>query len=134
MSLYLPSQRVSRTRRPYGVLMLSGLLLLLTGCSSLNPLGFLSSGVNTAANVQAGKTNSQNVGTTNNVEQKLIRPKANTIKQSNDSNKVQADNVQTVVVNEVPVWVILLLILGWLFPSPNEIARYVRSLFRLKRT
>ena len=104
-------------------------LFLLIGCSSLNPLGFLSSGVNTAANVQAGKTNSQTVGTTNNVEQKLIRPQANTIKQSNDSNKLKADNVQTVVVNEVPVWVILLLVLGWLFPSPNEIARYIRSLF-----
>jgi len=133
MSLYLPSQRVSRIQRPSVVLMLSGLLLL-TGCSSLNPLGFLSSGVNTAANVQAGKTNNQTVGTTNNVEQTLVRPRANTIKQSSDSNKVQADNVQTVVVNEVPVWVILLLILGWLFPSPNEIARYIRSLFHLKRT
>jgi len=130
MSLYLPSQRVSRTQRPYGVLMLSGLLLLLTGCGGMNPLNLLTGGgPNIAANVQAGKTNSQTVGTTNNVEQKLINPQADTIKQSNDSNKVQADNVQTVVVNEVPVWVILLLILGWLFPSPNEIARYIRSLF-----
>jgi len=101
----------------------------------MNPLSLLSgSGTNVAANVQAGKTNNQTVGTTNNVEQTLVRPKANTIKQSSDSNKVQADNVQTVVVNEVPVWVILLLILGWLFPSPNEIARYIRSLLHLKRT
>jgi len=129
MSLYLPSQRVSRIQRPSVVLMLSGLLLL-TGCGGMNPISLLTGGgPNVAANVQAGKTNSQTIGTTNNVEQKLIRPKANTIKQSNDSNKLKADNVQTVVVNEVPVWVILLLVLGWLFPSPNEIARYIRSLF-----
>jgi len=107
-------------------------LFLLIGCSSLNPLGFLSSGVNTAANTQVGKTNTQNVGTTNNVEQTLVRPQAKTIRQSNDTSKVQADSVQTVVVNEVPAWVILLLVLGWLFPSPNEIASYVRSFFTKK--
>ena len=130
MSLYLPSLRVLPTRLPFVVLMLSGLLVL-TGCGGINPLSLLTGGgPNVAANVQAGKTNSQTIGTTNNVEQKLIRPQANTIKQSNDSTKLKADNVQTVVVNEVPVWVILLLILGWLFPSPNEIARYIRGLFR----
>ena len=102
--------------------------MVISACSG--PLGLLTGGgPNIAANVQAGKTNSQTVGTTNNVEQKLENPTANTIRQSNDTNRVQADRVETVVVNEVPVWVILLLILGWLFPSPNEIGRYVRNLF-----
>ena len=108
------------------------LVLLLSGCSSLNPLGFLGSGVNTAANTQVGKTNTQTIGTTNNVEQKLENPVANTIKQSNDSNSVQADRVETVVVNEVPVWVVLLLLLGWLLPSPNEMGRWLRSPFSRK--
>lgn len=103
-------------------------LMVIPACSG--PLGLLTGGgPNIAANVQAGKTNSQTVGTTNNVEQKLENPTANTIRQSNDTNRVQADSVHTVVVNEVPVWVILLLILGWLFPSPNEIGRYFRNLF-----
>jgi len=107
------------------------LTLTLGACSSLSPLSLLTGGgTNVAANVQAGKTNTQNVGTTNNVEQTLVRPQANTIRQSNDTSKVQADSVQTVVVNEVPAWVILLLVLGWLFPSPNEIARVVRSWFQ----
>jgi hypothetical protein len=87
-------------------------------------------GPNVAANVQAGKTNNQTVGTTSNSEQKIVRPKARDIRQSNDSNKVQADEVQTVVVNEVPVWVVLLLILGWLFPSPGEIGRMILQLFK----
>lgn len=109
------------------------LLLVLTStvsCSS-GALGLLTGGgPNVAANTQVGKTNTQTIGTTNNVEQKLENPVANTIRQSNDSNRVQADSVQTVVVNEVPAWVILLLVLGWLCPSPNEMGRWVRSLFR----
>jgi len=106
------------------------LILFLSGCSSLNPLGMLTgSGVNTAANVQAGKTNSQTVGTTSITEQKLVRPKARNIRQTADTNQVRSDSVETVVVNEVPVWVVLLLILGWLLPSPNEIGRWIRSLF-----
>ena len=101
----------------------------------VSPLSLLTGGgPNVAANVQAGKTNSQTVGTTQNVDQRLENVTSDRIRQSNDSNKVQADSVQTVVVNEVPVWVILLLILGWLLPSPNEIGRYIRSIFRLKRT
>jgi len=105
-------------------------ILLMVGCSSLNPLGMLTGGgVNTAANTQAGKTNNQTVGTTNITEQKLVRPQARTIRQTADTNKVSSDRVETVVVNEVPAWVILLLILGWLFPSPNEIGRWIRSLF-----
>jgi len=89
-------------------------------------------GPNVAANTQAGKTNNQTVGTTTITEQKLVRPKARDIKQTSDTNKVSADRVETVVVNEVPAWVILLLILGWLFPSPGEIARWIRSLFKKK--
>jgi hypothetical protein len=114
------------------------ILLMVTLGACSGPLGVLTGfgtgGTNVAANTQAGKTNSQTLGTTNNVEQKLENPTATTIRQSNDSNRVQADRVETVVVNEVPVWVILLLILGWLFPSPNEIGRYFRGLFRKRDT
>lgn len=113
------------------------LLLVLTStvsCSS-GALGILTGGgpnVAVAANTQVGKTNTQTIGTTNNVEQKLENPVANTIKQSNDSNRVQADRVETVIVNEVPVWVVLLLLLGWLLPSPNEMGRWLRSPFSRK--
>ena len=108
--------------------------MVIPACGA-NPLSLLTGGgPNVAANVQAGKTNSQTVGTTQNVNQRLENVTSESVRQSNDSNSVQADRVETIVVNEVPVWVILLLILGWLFPSPNEIARYLRLLFRPKRT
>jgi len=103
----------------------------MAGCSG-SPLSLLTGtpGVNTAANVQAGKTNSQTVGTTNVTEQKLVRPKARNIRQTADTNQVRSDSVETVVVNEVPMWVILLLILGWLFPSPGEIGRSIANIIK----
>lgn len=106
------------------------IFLFLSACGGLNPLDFMGSGVNTAANVQAGKTNNQTIGTTNITEQKLVRPQARTIQQSSDTNRVRAESVETVVVNEVPTWVILLLILGWLLPSPGEIGRLITSVFK----
>jgi hypothetical protein len=112
------------------------LLLVLTStasCSKVNPLSLLAGGgTNVAANTQIGKTNTQTLGTTNNTEQKLSVNQTDRVRQSSDTNKVNADKVETVVVNEVPAWVILLLVLGWLFPSPNEIGRWIRSLFRRK--
>ena len=115
-------------------LRLSLLLLVLTSTASCSS-GALSlltgGGPNIAANVQAGKTNTQTLGTTNNIAPTVsVRPNArvDSIDQSNNTSRVSADNVETVVVNEVPVWVVLLLILGWLLPSPNEIGRWLRSL------
>jgi uncharacterized protein HemY len=46
------------------------------------------------------------------------------------TNRVNATEVQTVVVNEVPAWVILLLVVGWILPSPGEIGRIIRGWFR----
>jgi len=105
-------------------------ILLMAGCSG-SPLSLLTGGgPNVAANVQAGKTNSQTIGTTNVTEQKLVRPQARDIRQTADTNQVRSDNVETVVVNQVPMWVILLLILGWLLPSPGEIGRSIASIIK----
>lgn len=113
------------------IIFLSGILLMV-GCSG--PLDLLTGGgPNIAANTQVGKTNTQTVGTTNNTDQTIVRPQARDIKQTSDTNKVSADKVETVVVNEVPVWVILLLILGWLLPSPGEIGRSIASIFKRKK-
>jgi nitrate reductase NapE component len=87
-------------------------------------------GPNVAANTQVGKTNAQTVGTTKVTEQKLVRPVARgNIEQSNNTNKVQADSVETVVVNEIPVWAIALGLFGfivwsyllWKLPTPDRI-------------
>lgn len=46
--------------------------------------------------------------------------------------QVQADQAQ-VTIQDTPPWVIMLLVLGWLFPSPNEIARWITNLFKRKK-
>lgn len=77
-----------------------------------------------AANIQAGKTNSQTLGTTKIVEQNTESGDIKSV-----DSKVSAESVEKVTVNETQPWVILLLILGWLLPSPNEIGRWIKSLF-----
>jgi hypothetical protein len=107
----------------------------LTGCSGTQALNLLTGGgPNVAANTQVGKNNLQTIGTsTVNGDQKIVRPQARDIKQSQNSNKVQADRVETVVVNEVPPWVILLALLGWLLPTPRDMVLGFINIFRKKK-
>jgi hypothetical protein len=120
------------------VVPLAIVILTTVSCSNFTPLGMLTGGgPNVAANVQAGKTNSQTVGTTNNVAPSVsIRPNArvDNIDQSVTESKVSTESIDNVTVNEIPPWVVLLLILGWLLPSPNEISRWFLQLFKRKRT
>jgi len=99
----------------------------MAGCSG-SPLSLLTGGgPNVAANVQAGKTNTQTVGTTTVTEQKLVRPKARDIRQTADTNRVKAESADTVVVNDLPVWVwivaILLFIVGWVTDTPATMVK-----------
>lgn len=82
-----------------------------------------------AANTQIGKENSQAVvSQTTRTEVKA----GDNADIKTVSSKVSTDSVEKVTINEVPPWVILLLILGWLLPSPNEIARWITNLFKRK--
>ena len=116
-------------------LLLLLVLMSTTSCSKV-PLSLLTGGgPNVAANVQAGKTNSQTIGTTNNVAPTVsIRPNArvDTIDQSNSTSQVSTERVETIVVNELPVWMVLLfgLLCGFVIPSPGEIARGIVNLFK----
>jgi hypothetical protein len=106
------------------------LALTVTASCGSSPLSLLTgSGPNVAANTQVGRTNTQTIGTSRLTEQTLVSPQADTIKQVGGDTAVQADVVQKVVINEVPVWAILLILLAWLCPSHKEIGRYIRSLF-----
>lgn len=94
--------------------------IILASCS---PLGLLTGGgPNVAANVQAGKEN---------VQQAV----ANQIKKEAGRDIVEqqapvvAENIKEVNIQQTPLWIIILLVLGWLLPSPNEIARWIRGLF-----
>jgi len=118
-------------RTPLLLLVFSGMVL--AGCGS-SPLSLLTGGgPNVAANVQAGKTNTQTIGTTTVTEQKLVRPKARKIQQTADTNKVRADEVKTVVVNEYPVWLIIAFAVALFMDSPVRWVEQLLSLLRRKK-
>ena len=110
-------------------------ILLLSNCTSLNPLSLLSGkGTNVAANTQIGKTNTQTIGTTKNTEQKIVvETLTGEIEQSNDDNKVSTKSVDNLTINEIPPWVILLLVLGWMLPTPQEMGKGLLKIITLGR-
>ena len=100
------------------------LTLLLSSCglTSLIPTG----GTNVAANTQVGQENYQ--GVTTNVD-KSVRP---VLRPEGPVETVQQDN-STTNISEVDPLLLLLLVLGWLAPSPSEIGRGILKLFRRRR-
>lgn len=127
--------RLTTRLTPQSLLFALVLVSMTASCSSINPLGFLTGGTNVAANTQIGKTNTQTLGTTNNTDAGIkTTGDVETINQDFDSgNKVATDRVDNLTINEIPVWVILLLILGWLLPTPTQIGQGFLSLFRRKK-
>lgn len=96
------------------------ILLFVVILASCTPLDLLSNGPKVAANVQAGKENTQQIvanQTTTDVGRDY------TVKES----PIEAQNIERVVVQQTPFWMLVLLVLGWLLPSPNEIARGIKG-------
>jgi hypothetical protein len=98
-------------------------LLALSGCGG-GPLSLLTGGgPNVAAQTQIGKENTQQAVA---VQQKTEAGRDIIQK----TNPVEAENIEEVTIQQTPLWMLILLILGWLLPSPNEIARGIRGLFK----
>jgi hypothetical protein len=91
------------------------LILLLSACGG-GPLSFLTGGgPKVAANVQAGQENNQTGAQVGDII------KADTVNTGvTPSGTIDSLNV---INEDIPMWVILLLILGWVLPSPQEIWR-----------
>ncbi|MEQ3671366.1 MAG: bacteriophage spanin2 family protein [Pseudophaeobacter sp.] len=107
-------------------------LLVLASCGS--PVGKLAGlaagGPNVAANVQAGRTNAQTVGTAEFSDQRIIRPQARSIEQSAGRTGVRSERVETLILREdPPAWLLLLALVGWLAPTPRQIGASIFSLF-----
>ena len=100
--------------------------MLLTSCG-VSPLSLLTGGgpnVAAAVPIAVGETVDQNLGISIKSEAPTVRLEPNA--------KVGKIDQSTTNNTSVDPWVILLLILGWLAPSPNEIARPVRGWFTKK--
>lgn len=102
-------------------------VLLTSTLSSCGSIPFLSGGgPNVAANTQIGKENYQ--GVTTSVD-RSVRP---VLRPEGPVETVQQDN-STTNNTEIDPLLLILLVLGWLAPSPNEIARGIRNLFTRKQ-
>jgi len=99
------------------------LTLFLSSCglTSLIPTG----GTNVAANTQVGAENNQGVNTS---IDRSVRP---VLRPEGPVDTIQQDN-STTNISELDPLLLILLILGWLAPSPSEIGRGLLKLFRRK--
>ena len=110
------------------ILLICGIIGL-QGCSALKLLRG-GSGVN--ANAQVGKENTQQAVV--NQENTKIEGENVNVQQKETDTSISTNNVEKLVQNNtnVPIWYLLLLVVGWLLPSPQEIwAGFVKSLERI---
>ncbi len=93
------------------------LILLLSSCSTGGALSLLTGGgPNVAANTQIGKENNQGVNTS---IDRSVRP---VLRPEGPVENIQQDN-STTNNTEIDPLLLILLVLGWLAPSPQEIGR-----------
>jgi hypothetical protein len=110
-------------------------IITIQGCSSLGLIKAAmpgKSGTNVNANAQVGKENTQQVvGQQDNT--KIEGENVNVSQKENDSS-INTSKVDSLIQNNtnVPMWYLLLLVLGWLLPSPQEIWNgFIGSIERL---
>ena len=103
------------------------LVLFLSGCG-LSTLGLLggSDGPTVNSNAQIGKENRQSVMS---VEQTEEGSAGRDVIQTEIIKEVETGAVGSldIINTNIPPWVILLLILGWLLPTPTEIGRGIMN-------
>jgi hypothetical protein len=104
------------------------IIMLLSSCSGL-PLGMLGGGTNVAANTQIGRENRQ---TAVSMEERVEAGRDVIQKE------VEAGPVESLTVNnqDIPPWVLLVALIGWLLPTPtqmgNAIGQFLMAPFRRK--
>ena len=93
------------------------IIMLLSSCSSL-PLGMLGGGTNVAANTQIGRENRQ---TAVSMEERVEAGRDVIQKE------VEAGPVESLTVNnqDIPPWVLLVALIGWLLPTPTQMGNAI---------
>lgn len=105
------------------------LALFLSGCG-LNPLGLLGGsggGPTVNSNAQVGKENKQAVVT---FEQEETTSAGRDIITTEVLKEVEAGPVENLDITNtnIPPWVLLVLLLGWVLPTPTQIGRALYNL------
>lgn len=97
------------------------LCLALVGCGAL-PLGMLGGGPNVAANTQIGRENRQSAVS---FEERVEAGRDVVQKE------VETGQVETLTVNnqDIPPWVLLVALIGWLLPTPTQMGEAIGRAF-----
>ena len=97
------------------------LVLFLSGCglSTLLPLGG-SDGPTVNSNAQIGAENRQAVVS---VEQTEELTAGRDVVTTEVSKEIETGMVEKLKIQNIPPWVMILLLLGWLLPTPTEMGR-----------
>jgi len=101
------------------------LILLLSSCGSI-PFLSSSGGPTVNANVLAGKENTQQV-----VAQQNRQDAGRDIVTTEITKEVETERVEKLEISNtnIPPWVLLLLVLGWLLPTPSQIGNWFGNMF-----
>ena len=103
------------------------LILLLSSCG-LTSLPFIggSGGPTVNSNALVGKENTQQV-----VAQQTTQDAGRDIVTENKEVEAESIDKLTIKNTNIPIWVMLLLILGWLLPTPTQIGQGLYNLVAL---
>jgi hypothetical protein len=97
------------------------LIMLLASCGGM-PLKLLGGGTNVAANTQIGRENRQTAV----AFEERVEAGRDVIQKD-----VETGQVETLTVNNqnIPPWILLVALIGWLLPTPAQMGRAIGSAF-----
>lgn len=101
------------------------LAILLTGCS---PTDLATTAAKSLIGSDDGVSVEAQVGKEN--RKAIVLGTSEEVKGDKIEKMVETQSVEKMTINQTPLWVIILLVIGWVLPSPQEIARNIINLFR----
>jgi len=110
-------------------LVLIGGVSLVASCSSLPMKLLTGGGPKVAANTQVAKVATQTIGKSEtNGDQKieLVQGHSNRVEQvQTQDNRIKTESVEKVVINETSPWLIVMLMIAWVLPTPQYIGNRI---------
>ena len=110
-------------------LVLIGGVSLVAACGSLPMKLLTGGGPNVAANTQVAKVANQTLGSsvaTGDQKIEKIEGHHNKVEQvQSQDNKVKTESVEKVVINETSPWIIVMLMIAWVLPTPQDIGNRI---------
>lgn len=110
-------------------LVLIGGVSLVAACGSLPMKLLTGGGPNVAANTQVAKVANQTLGSsvaTGDQKIEMVQGHNNRVEQvQSQNNRIKTESVEKVVINETSPWIIVMLMIAWVLPTPQDIGNRI---------